>query len=152
MKELQNGRGDPPESGRWARHGERHARGDVCNSLPTLDSPLSVPSGHSLGFWSIYRTNIFQGWAAAVHSIQSDLSQGKVHRRTGTVEATTDLVKTAATKSVYCDAVCSIPELFTRASAAHKEMFTHPGASPDAMCRALRRPRRPSWIRFEVPL
>ena len=112
----------------------------MCHSLATLDSPLSVLSAHSLGFWSNYRSNIFQGWAAAVHSIQSDLSQGKVHWRTGTVEATTDLVKTAATKSVYCDAVCSIPELFTRASAAHKEMFTHSGASPDAiiLCRAPR--------------
>ena len=91
---------------------------------------------------------VFQHWIRhyrcllVIHSdfIQSDLSQGKVHWRTGTVEATTDLVKTAATKSVYCDAVCSIPELLTRASAAHKEMFTHSGASPDAiiLCRALR--------------
>ena len=66
-------------------------------------------------------------WATA-HSIGWDLSSAEAHGRTDKVEATIDLVKTAATKMAYPDAADTIPDLFTWASAAHIEMFTRSGA------------------------
>ena len=64
---------------------------------------------------SNYRSNIIQDWAVA-RSIQWDLSPVEAQWGTGKVEATIDFVNTSATEMAYCDAACSIPDLFTWAS------------------------------------
>ena len=107
--------GGPPDSGRWARHW-KHPQS--CNTgFASMGAHRSIAQIPSQIFASPSRTG------RQLTAPKRDFSP-EARWRTGQVEATVSLVKTAA--------ACSILELFTWASAAHNEMFTHSGASPHA--------------------